>query len=106
MAINNVQTATTTIQLTTHGTKGYTHAEGLTEESAKKVSELLTINHTLYHTRFNAGFHSASHQEFIELWLTFSRPHRASSSRPLGPRGESRRDREFVSIQHPLSNPN
>ena len=63
MAIKSSQTATTTIQLTTSGTKGYTHAEGLTEESAKKVSELLTTNHTLYHTRFNAGFHSASHQK-------------------------------------------
>jgi hypothetical protein len=61
MAINNVQTATTTIQLTIDGAKGYTHAAGLTEESAKKVSELLTINHTLYHTRFNAGFHSSSY---------------------------------------------
>ncbi|KAI7974931.1 hypothetical protein EIK77_001684 [Talaromyces pinophilus] len=74
MAINNFQTATTTIQLTTHGTKGFTHAEGLTEESAKKVSELLTINHTLYHTRFNAGFHNHIVHHLLGLWALGASP--------------------------------
>jgi hypothetical protein len=39
-------------------TPGWTHADKLTLESAKLASELLTINHSFYHTRWNAGFHS------------------------------------------------
>jgi oxidoreductase AflY len=62
MALTSVQVVTKTIQLTTDGTPGYTHVADLTEESAKKASELLTINHNLYHTRFNAGFHSMPDQ--------------------------------------------
>ncbi len=47
-----------TIRLSPASTPGYTHAPGLTEESAKRASELLTLNHDLYHTRFNGGLHS------------------------------------------------
>jgi len=47
-----------TIRLTVDGTPGDTHAKNLTEESAKLTSELLTLNHEIYHTRFNGGLHS------------------------------------------------
>lgn len=49
----------THVELSPSATPGYTHANGLTGESAKKASELLTFNHALYHTRWSAlGFHS------------------------------------------------
>lgn len=47
-----------TIRLSPTTSPGYTHAPGLTEESAKRASDLLTLNHDLYHTRFNGGLHS------------------------------------------------
>lgn len=46
------------VELSVFATPGAVHAEGLTEASAKKTSELLTINHALYHTRWKATFHS------------------------------------------------
>ena len=58
MKVNSTHTVTNSIHVSTDATPGYTHAEGLTAESASRVSELLTINHGLYHTRFNGGLHS------------------------------------------------
>lgn len=56
----------TRIELSPSATPGCTHANGLTGESAKKASELLTVNHTLYHTRWSAlGFHSKLDQPII-----------------------------------------
>ena len=48
------------VELSATDTPGYIHAADLKENSAKRASELLTANHALYHTRFNAGFHSRS----------------------------------------------
>ena len=40
-------------------THGIAHADELTPESATKTSELLTLNHEKYHTRWSPlGFHS------------------------------------------------
>jgi hypothetical protein len=50
--------AATRIELSPSISPGHTHADNLTIESAKKASELLTLNHTLYHTRWKATFHS------------------------------------------------
>lgn len=47
-----------TIQLSPDDTPGYTHAQGLTAESAELVSDLLNINHESYHTRWKQTFHS------------------------------------------------
>lgn len=58
MKVNGADTVTNSIHVSTDAAPGYTHAEGLTTESASKASELLTINHGLYHTRFNGGLHS------------------------------------------------
>jgi hypothetical protein len=47
------------IQLSADETPGDTHVEGLTQQSADRVSELLMINYARYHTLFDAvGFHS------------------------------------------------
>ena len=48
------------IQLSSFGTPGKTHVEGLEQESAIKASELLMLNHAKYHTLFNmiGGLHS------------------------------------------------
>ena len=51
--------AVTTIQLSPTATPGYVHAAKLTEASARRTSELLTLNHSLFHTRWKASFHSA-----------------------------------------------
>ncbi len=58
MKVNGTHTATNSIHVSADAAPGYTHAEGLTDESASRASELLTINHGLYHTRFNGGLHS------------------------------------------------
>lgn len=81
------------IQLTVKDTPGYTHAEGLSEETAKLTSELLTINHDLYHNRWNAGFHNhithhllalyslgASTDEIREMW-DYNEPYQAPVDR-------------------------
>jgi hypothetical protein len=60
MKANGHQLKSKTIQLSPGSTPGYTHAANLTEESAKRASELLTVNHDLYNTRFNGGLHSKS----------------------------------------------
>jgi hypothetical protein len=44
--------------LTPSSTPGFTHAENLSVESANLTSELLTINHDRYHTRWKATLHS------------------------------------------------
>ncbi|KAF2475849.1 uncharacterized protein BDR25DRAFT_379416 [Lindgomyces ingoldianus] len=58
MASDHPSVTATNVELSPSATPGYTHANGLTGESAKKASELLTANHALYHTRWSAlGFH-------------------------------------------------
>ena len=52
------QIASNKILLSPSDTPGYTHAANLTYDSARRTSELLTVNHSIYHTRWNAGFHS------------------------------------------------
>ncbi|CAI7591636.1 unnamed protein product [Penicillium glandicola] len=74
MDLNMVTTAPGAIQLTVNDTPGYTHAAGLTNESAVKTSELLSVNHTLYHTRFNGGFHNHIVHHLLTLWALGARP--------------------------------
>ena len=86
MKSNGVQSASSVIDLSPKFTPGYTHAEGLKEESASKASELLTRNHSLYHFRFNGGFHSrcdSIERSCIIADLGYGPP-RSSSSRALG----------------------
>ncbi|RDW58255.1 oxidoreductase AflY [Coleophoma cylindrospora] len=68
MAANISQAALNGIQLSPDNSPGYIHAGGLTEESASKTSELLTINHTAYHTRWKQTFHRASPSEIQDMW--------------------------------------
>ena len=94
MKANGVHDASSIIQLSPGATPGYTHAEGLTEESASKASELLTLNHSLYHFRFNGGFHSRlerTSRSSITVNFEFGPP-RSSPSRSLGVGGVARRD--------------
>ncbi|KAL4898268.1 hypothetical protein BDV59DRAFT_197200 [Aspergillus ambiguus] len=74
MTVDHSYSATKSIQLTPSGTPGHTHAAGLTAESAKKASELLTINHNLYHTRFNAGFHNHIAHHLLSIWALGATP--------------------------------
>lgn len=47
------------VQLSALETPGYTHVQGLKQETANKASELLMLNHAKYHTLFNeVGLHS------------------------------------------------
>lgn len=47
------------VQFSSIHSKGFTHVNGLTQESADKASELLMLNHAKYHTLFNeVGLHS------------------------------------------------
>ncbi|KAL2191201.1 hypothetical protein L209DRAFT_40626 [Thermothelomyces heterothallicus CBS 203.75] len=63
-----------TIRLSPTSTPGFTHAPALTEESAKKTSELLTKNHDLYHTRFNGGLHNHIVHHLLTLWALGASP--------------------------------
>ncbi|KAM0795828.1 hypothetical protein BDR22DRAFT_882871 [Usnea florida] len=69
------QTVSNKIQLSTSATPGYVHTEILTQESAGRACELLTINHTLYHTRFNEGFHN--------IW-EYNKPYQAPIEKDIG----------------------
>ncbi|PPJ51019.1 hypothetical protein CBER1_07835 [Cercospora berteroae] len=79
--------------MTTKDTPGYTYAEGLTEGSARLTSELLTLNHDLFHTRWNADFHNhnthhllamyslgASTEELKDMW-NYNAPYQAPIDR-------------------------
>lgn len=55
----------TRVQLSTHGTPGHVHVQSRTVESADITSDLLTINHANYHTRWKQTFHSKS----LKLWF-------------------------------------
>ncbi|OCK72798.1 hypothetical protein K432DRAFT_430891 [Lepidopterella palustris CBS 459.81] len=74
MDANSAQAAAKTIQLSPHATPGYIHAEGLTEESAKITSELLTINHALYHTRWKDTLHNHIVHHLLALWALGAKP--------------------------------
>ncbi|KAK4251073.1 hypothetical protein C7999DRAFT_11147 [Corynascus novoguineensis] len=63
-----------TIRLLPALTPGLIHAHGLTEESAQKVSELLTKNHDMYHTRFNGGLHNHIVHHLLSLWALGASP--------------------------------
>lgn len=59
MTLEDPYTSATHVELSPSTTPGYTHIDGLTTECAKKASDLLTVNHGLYHTRWSElGFHS------------------------------------------------
>ncbi|KAL2020282.1 hypothetical protein VTK56DRAFT_8606 [Thermocarpiscus australiensis] len=66
--------AATTVQLSPESTPGYTYVEGLTDASAKRVSELLTTNHALFHTRWKATFHNHMAHHLLALWALGASP--------------------------------
>ncbi|CAK3875106.1 Hypothetical predicted protein [Lecanosticta acicola] len=71
---NYPRTAANTVELSPDRTPGYAHAEGLTEASARKTSELLTVNHDLYHNRWNAGLHNHIAHHLLALWSLGASP--------------------------------
>ncbi|KAL7623787.1 hypothetical protein AAE478_005340 [Parahypoxylon ruwenzoriense] len=68
------QVASRTVRLCAKTTPGYTHADGLTEESARLVSELLTTNHASYHTRWKGTFHNHIVHHLLALWALGATP--------------------------------
>ncbi|KAI0199064.1 hypothetical protein F4808DRAFT_471969 [Astrocystis sublimbata] len=74
MTANVSQLVSGKIQLSPWATPGYTHAVSLTQESADRTSELLTINHTLYHTRWKATFHNHIVHHLLALWALGASP--------------------------------
>ncbi|KAK4235626.1 hypothetical protein C8A03DRAFT_17655 [Achaetomium macrosporum] len=74
MAASRSRALTTTVQLSADTTPGYTHVDGLTETSAKKVSDLLTANHALFHTRWKATFHNHMVHHLLALWALGASP--------------------------------
>ncbi|KAI0437218.1 hypothetical protein F4803DRAFT_566241 [Xylaria telfairii] len=64
----------TTIQLSAKATPGYDHVDGLSDRSAEKVSELLSANHALYHTRWKATFHNHMVHHLLSLWALGASP--------------------------------
>ncbi|KAF2800324.1 hypothetical protein K505DRAFT_370324 [Melanomma pulvis-pyrius CBS 109.77] len=75
MSSDDLYATVTHVELSPSSTPGYTHANGLTGESAKKASELLTVNHALYHTRWSAlGFHNQITHHLLALWALGASP--------------------------------
>ncbi|KAF2256105.1 hypothetical protein BU26DRAFT_573978 [Trematosphaeria pertusa] len=74
MATNTAHASSTHVQLSPSTTPGYTHADGLTAESAKKASDLLTINHAAYHTRWKGTFHNHITHHLVSLWALGASP--------------------------------
>ncbi|KAL2819630.1 hypothetical protein BDW59DRAFT_151302 [Aspergillus cavernicola] len=63
------------IQLSATETPGQTHVDGLTQESADRVSELLMINYARYHTLFDAvGFHNHTVHHLLTLYALGATP--------------------------------
>ncbi|KAL3430658.1 hypothetical protein BDV09DRAFT_189045 [Aspergillus tetrazonus] len=63
------------IQLSADGTPGNTHVEGLMQQSADRVSELLMINYARYHTLFDAvGFHNHTVHHLLTLFALGATP--------------------------------
>ncbi|KAI1456592.1 hypothetical protein F4805DRAFT_431801 [Annulohypoxylon moriforme] len=74
METNDPRLTSTSVQLSPSGTPGYTHAKALTEESAKRTSSLLTLNHSLYHTVWKASFHNHIVHHLLALWALGASP--------------------------------
>ncbi|KAK4147652.1 uncharacterized protein C8A04DRAFT_33805 [Dichotomopilus funicola] len=74
MATNTPSDAATTVHLSPRTSPGYTHVAGLTDECAKKTSELLTVNHKLYHTRWNLTFHNHIAHHLLAIWALGGSP--------------------------------
>ncbi|KAG6995600.1 cytochrome P450 monooxygenase [Physcia stellaris] len=74
MRPNDQQGASGNVQLSVALTPGRTHAQGLAEKSASRASELLNLNHNLYHTRFNGGFHNHITHHLLALWALGASP--------------------------------
>ncbi|KAL4917425.1 hypothetical protein BDW62DRAFT_201857 [Aspergillus aurantiobrunneus] len=69
------QSSAYNIQLSAAKTPGNTHVEGLTQESADRVSELLMINYARYHTLFDAvGFHNHTVHHMLTLFALGATP--------------------------------
>ncbi|KAI1667291.1 Oxidoreductase AflY [Pyrenophora tritici-repentis] len=66
--------ASNKVQLSPTTTPGFVHTDGLTEESTKKTSDLLTINHEAYHTRWKATFHNHITHHLLALWSLGASP--------------------------------
>ncbi|KAF2705854.1 hypothetical protein K504DRAFT_439131 [Pleomassaria siparia CBS 279.74] len=63
------------IQLSATSTTGHTHVEGLSQETADKVSELLMLNHEKYHTFFNeVGLHNHIVHHLLSLFALGAGP--------------------------------
>ncbi|KAK0610577.1 hypothetical protein B0T17DRAFT_500544 [Bombardia bombarda] len=63
-----------TVYLSPETTPGFVHVDGLTQDSADKASELLTLNHELYHTRWNGIFHNHMSHHLLALWAMGATP--------------------------------
>ncbi|KKK21810.1 hypothetical protein P175DRAFT_0544167 [Aspergillus ochraceoroseus IBT 24754] len=75
MASSTPQNTPYNIQLSASDTPGRTHVEGLTQESADRVSELLMINYARYHTLFDAvGFHNHTVHHLLTLYALGATP--------------------------------
>ncbi|KAF2204078.1 hypothetical protein GQ43DRAFT_438277 [Delitschia confertaspora ATCC 74209] len=87
----------THVHLNPDTTPGFTHAPILTSEGAKLASELLTINHASYHSRWKGTFHNhlvhhllaqwalgASPDPIRDLW-EFNKPYQSSIRREDSP---------------------
>ncbi|GAB7350130.1 hypothetical protein MBLNU459_g0803t1 [Dothideomycetes sp. NU459] len=74
MTIISTDIAPGEIHLSVDASPGYTHADDLSNDSASKASELLTLNHTLYNTRFNGGFHNHIAHHILALWSLGATP--------------------------------
>ncbi|KAF1952597.1 hypothetical protein CC80DRAFT_596415 [Byssothecium circinans] len=74
MATNHSEADPTLVQLSTATTPGHTHVGNLTEASAKKASELLTVNHSSYHTRWKGTFHNHLTHHLLSLWALGATP--------------------------------
>ncbi|KAJ6104363.1 hypothetical protein N7523_010683 [Penicillium sp. IBT 18751x] len=77
MGVRQTQVATPTasqVLLSPETTPGYVHVEGLTQESAKLVSELLTQNHVLYKTRWKDTLHNHLVHHLLAMWSLGATP--------------------------------
>lgn len=68
------QPTATTVLLSPETTPGHVHVNGLTRESAKLVSELLTKNHTLYKTRWKHTLHNHLTHHLLAMWALGATP--------------------------------
>ncbi|KAF2468945.1 uncharacterized protein BDR25DRAFT_230821 [Lindgomyces ingoldianus] len=94
------------VQLSATKTPGFTHVEGLKQESAEIVSDLLMLNNAKYHTLFNeVGLHNHMVHHLLSLWALGASPSQIKSAYDLNKKYQLPQYHHSASLSLKLKDP-